>query len=432
MDCLQILAGKQFNLKLEAVYESSKAVFIVTELCTGGEMLEYLAEDTMKDGMDTEDVSRISYQLLSAVDHCAKHGIIHRDIKPENIMFSSKDPGAELRLIDFGCATRDEGTKDTDILLPNHKTFMGTPFYLAPELFKADPSYTSRADVFSVGATLLVLVAGYPADNLQKAFNLLQRKKNRNIREFPSLPEEINDTYAEMIEMCLTHDHRVRKSCGQILECEFANFWRAGGGGRTRNILFSGTGARHSAYKNFQNFERSVTTILATVPKREELQSLLKKLEDYKDEDTNGMLKVISVRALKDLLKVEGLLEASVIIDDFAESHTFDNFSYHIELLRSFAKGIDSALGTGPGSNMDSSSRSNASADRARSHQKNMLAKFNNTPRLTSKGHQRTAEESLNITQHAARFLKPASKSFTTKSKDMARNLNVSMHKIVF
>ena len=107
--CLRKLGGQRYNLKLEALYETPASLFIITEMCSGGEMLDYLSE--FPDGLRTEDISRISYQLLSAVDHCAKHGILHRDIKPENTMFKSKEAGAELRLIDFGCASMD-GTSD--------------------------------------------------------------------------------------------------------------------------------------------------------------------------------------------------------------------------------------------------------------------------------------------------------------------------------
>lgn len=45
--------------------------------CSGGEMLEYTSK-TFSDGLSTDDVSRIAYQLLGAVDHCAKHNVIHR------------------------------------------------------------------------------------------------------------------------------------------------------------------------------------------------------------------------------------------------------------------------------------------------------------------------------------------------------------------
>jgi len=92
--------GKQYCLELIGLYETPKVIYIVTELCSGGEMTQYVSQ---RDELRTEDVSRIAYQLLSAVNHCASNGVIHRDIKAENVMFCSSDSQAELRLIDLGC-----------------------------------------------------------------------------------------------------------------------------------------------------------------------------------------------------------------------------------------------------------------------------------------------------------------------------------------
>eukprot|EP00986_Skeletonema_menzelii_P019418 scaffold27971_cov303-Skeletonema_menzelii.AAC.1 len=77
-------------------------------------------------GLRTEDVSRISYQLWSAVNHCANHNVIHRDIKPENVMFCNTKKESELRLIDFGSGTYDgavveQSDDGTDI--DRHHTF---------------------------------------------------------------------------------------------------------------------------------------------------------------------------------------------------------------------------------------------------------------------------------------------------------------------
>lgn len=134
---LQSLNGKHFCLKLEAVYETPKDILMVTECCTGGEMMEYIAQQEMD--LRTEDISRISFQLLDSVNHCCSNNIIHRDLKPENIMFSTEDPGAELRLIDFGLSTNRfvEGV---------HTTYSGTPFYNSPEMFQN--KYTTKTDVW--------------------------------------------------------------------------------------------------------------------------------------------------------------------------------------------------------------------------------------------------------------------------------------------
>ena len=85
-------------------------------------------------GLRTEDVSRISYQLWSAVNHCAKHNVIHRDIKPENVMFCNTKKESELRLIDFGSGTCDGAVVEEDgVDVDRHHTFAGSAFYISPE-----------------------------------------------------------------------------------------------------------------------------------------------------------------------------------------------------------------------------------------------------------------------------------------------------------
>ena len=88
IDILKVLNGEAYNLLLESVYESPSKVYVITEICSGGEMLEYTGRNFQGDnggGLRTEDVSRMAYQLLCAVHHCDKFNICHRDIKPENI-----------------------------------------------------------------------------------------------------------------------------------------------------------------------------------------------------------------------------------------------------------------------------------------------------------------------------------------------------------
>lgn len=73
--------------QLISVYETPSLILLVTEYCEGGELIPYVTNAFKSNaqgegGLRTEDVSRISYQLFSAVNHCAKHGVIHRDIKP--------------------------------------------------------------------------------------------------------------------------------------------------------------------------------------------------------------------------------------------------------------------------------------------------------------------------------------------------------------
>ncbi|ACI65040.1 predicted protein, partial [Thalassiosira pseudonana CCMP1335] len=229
VEILRRLNGECFNLKLVAVYETPSTILMVTEYCEGGEMIPYVTKAfNSAGGLRTEDVSRISFQLWSAVDHCARHRVIHRDIKPENIMFCTTKKDSELRLIDFGSGTLDgsegssenpqDGTDDVE----RHHTFAGSAFYISPEMFQR--TYTSKTDVWSAAATLYVLVAGYPADQLQKTFNILQSNKAKRLKNLPNMPDNMPDSFYDMLEGALAFRHKSRLDAGQLMKGEFAQF----------------------------------------------------------------------------------------------------------------------------------------------------------------------------------------------------------------
>lgn len=68
-------------------------------------------------------------KLLQAVSHLHHSNIVHRDLKPENVLFVTRDPDSELKLIDFGLANIFS-KKETKYM----KTIAGTPYYVAPEV----------------------------------------------------------------------------------------------------------------------------------------------------------------------------------------------------------------------------------------------------------------------------------------------------------
>jgi serine/threonine protein kinase len=328
IEILRTLGGKHYCLKMEAIYEARSCLYMVTEFCAGGEMMEYIAAQT--EDLRTEDVSRIAFQLLAAVDHCAAHGIIHRDIKPENVMFLSPAPGAAVRLIDFGSGTVNASHKLVNQDEENstmHTTFAGSAFYISPEMFQH--TYTYKTDVWSAGATLYVLVAGYPAANLQKAFNILQ-KNQRDLRTLPNVPDNMPDSFYELLDATLTYRHKKRPAAADLLSYEFVRFHgeleaeilqqvggvgvgtdlnnNNGGGvkadfqlsleqisataagatdpsisgsiGRTASVSIRGSVNKHNIFLNFQKYERSLTTLLATMLSKTELNQLLELLKD--------------------------------------------------------------------------------------------------------------------------------------------------------
>ena len=80
VEMLRTLAGQHYCLGLVGVYETGRSIYMVTDFCGGGDLIEYISKQ--EEELRTDDVSRISYQLLDAVDHCARHNIIHRGKYP--------------------------------------------------------------------------------------------------------------------------------------------------------------------------------------------------------------------------------------------------------------------------------------------------------------------------------------------------------------
>jgi hypothetical protein len=221
-------------------------------------------------------------------------------------------------------------------------------------------------------------VAGYPADELQKAFNMIQKSK-KDLKKFPGMPEDMTETYFEMVNGLLTYKPEKRMTCGEALKGEFVNFHKDLEGDqkagkskvrRTQSILFSQTGARHGAYMGYKKFERAMTTVLATVPSKEELEILLKKLADDDEKQVmktltgsfgddgigadSGKLKVIKVGDLKEMLLDLGLVDAAATIQQLPNSSQYDSFSYPIELLREFSgKGGNAAASGAKSSSTD-------------------------------------------------------------------------------
>lgn len=143
-------------LRVEAVYEGDSDVWIVTELCRGGELFDQLARHR---NLSEPVARRVMLQVLSALAYLHARGIMHRDIKPENVLLASDADGCwDVRLSDFGfarAASLEHGAATA---------LCGSPYYCAPEVLRARSGaspYDTAADVFSAGVLLYVMLAGF-------------------------------------------------------------------------------------------------------------------------------------------------------------------------------------------------------------------------------------------------------------------------------
>jgi len=168
-------------LRLFDYFEEKKVIYLVLELCSGGELFDRIVE---KKYYNEEEARHIFKQIIKAIYYCHLNGVCHRDLKPENFIMLSKTDPYLLKVIDFGLsrtfsnASTTQATvfpfdakapKEIELNKPSTtrrqtkailKTKAGTPFYIAPEVLTGN--YTEKCDVWSCGVILYILFCGYP------------------------------------------------------------------------------------------------------------------------------------------------------------------------------------------------------------------------------------------------------------------------------
>ncbi|AAG30961.1 serine/threonine kinase, putative [Arabidopsis thaliana] len=136
-------------IRMFEVMASKTKIYFVLEFVTGGELFDKISSN----GRLKEDEARKYFQqLINAVDYCHSRGVYHRDLKPENLLL---DANGALKVSDFGLSALPQ---QEDGLL---HTTCGTPNYVAPEVINNKGYDGAKADLWSCGVILFVLMAGY-------------------------------------------------------------------------------------------------------------------------------------------------------------------------------------------------------------------------------------------------------------------------------
>ncbi|KAI3926889.1 hypothetical protein MKX01_032804 [Papaver californicum] len=162
-------------VRLFEVMGSKTKIFIVLEFITGGELFDKIVNH----GRMVEDEARRYFQqLINAVDYCHSRGVYHRDLKPENLLL---DVYGNLKISDFGLSAISQHVQDDGLL----HTTCGTPNYVAPEVLNDRGYDGAKADLWSCGVILFVLLSGYlPFDDS----NLMNLYKKISVAEFTCPP----------------------------------------------------------------------------------------------------------------------------------------------------------------------------------------------------------------------------------------------------
>ncbi|KAL4569033.1 hypothetical protein LXL04_024660 [Taraxacum kok-saghyz] len=204
---LRALSGHENVVQFHNAFEDDSFVYIVMELCKGGELLDRIL--SKKEGRYTEkDAAIVVRQMLKVAAECHLHGLVHRDMKPENFLFKSPNEDSHLKATDFGLS---------DFIRPGRKfsDIVGSAYYVAPEVLKRRSG--PESDVWSIGVITYILLCGRrpfwdrTEDGIFK--EVLRNKPDFNRKPWPS----ISDSGKDFVKKLLVKNPRARLTAAQAL-----------------------------------------------------------------------------------------------------------------------------------------------------------------------------------------------------------------------
>jgi calcium-dependent protein kinase len=194
-------------IKLYETFEDRYSIYLVMELCQGGQLYDRITEV----GCFSEvEAASVMQQVLRTVFYMHQHRICHRDLKPENFVFQSVGPvqGNVLKLIDFGLSSEFKEGQPMS-------TRAGTPYYVAPEVLAK--SYNHLCDTWSAGVIMYILLSGSPPFDGKDDQEILSKAKRGDLVFDPIYWKGISEDAKELIRYLVKVDASSRFTAEQAL-----------------------------------------------------------------------------------------------------------------------------------------------------------------------------------------------------------------------
>lgn len=190
---------------------SDKHLTILMEFADAGDLRKHIKTRLgMKHHLSESEAMLLFLQVVMALEHIHSRQMLHRDLKTANILISSS---GLIKVADFGFSRQYEDTVSNTVA----KTFCGTPYYLAPELWHGK-RYSNRAEVWSLGIILYELFALDRPFNSSTIKGLMEQVCKNQTR---ALPEAYTDDARALVATLLSHDPSERPSCIEIFKIPY-------------------------------------------------------------------------------------------------------------------------------------------------------------------------------------------------------------------
>nr|KYP53595.1 CBL-interacting serine/threonine-protein kinase 6 [Cajanus cajan] len=179
--------------------------------------------EVSKGRLKEDAARRYFHQLISAVDFCHSRGVFHRDLKPENLLL---DDNGNLKVSDFGLTAFTEHLGQDGLL----HTTCGTPAYVSPEVIAKKGYDGAKADIWSCGVILYVLLAGFlpfQDDNLVAMYKKIYRGDFRCPPWFSPEARRLVTTLSEGFNLSPLFEERKREEM-RFATASGAGAWQEG------------------------------------------------------------------------------------------------------------------------------------------------------------------------------------------------------------
>ncbi|XP_053563627.1 mitogen-activated protein kinase kinase kinase kinase 4 isoform X3 [Bombina bombina] len=188
-------------------------LWLVMEFCGAGSITD-LVKNTKGNTLKEDWIAYISREILRGLAHLHAHHVIHRDIKGQNVLLTEN---AEVKLVDFGVSAQLDRT------VGRRNTFIGTPYWMAPEVIACDENpdatYDYRSDLWSCGITAIEMAEGAPPlcdMHPMRALFLIPRNPPPRLKS-----KKWSKKFFSFIEGCLVKNYMQRPPTDQLLKHPF-------------------------------------------------------------------------------------------------------------------------------------------------------------------------------------------------------------------
>lgn len=189
-------------------------LWLVMEYCGAGSVTD-LVKSTKGQSLKEEWIAYISREILRGLAHLHSNKVIHRDIKGQNVLLTDN---AEVKLVDFGVSAQLDRT------IGRRNTFIGTPYWMAPEVIACDENpeatYDNRSDLWSLGITALEMAESQPPlcdMHPMRALFLIPRNPPPRLKS----SKKWSKKFHSFIDSVLVKDYHQRTYTDQLLKHPF-------------------------------------------------------------------------------------------------------------------------------------------------------------------------------------------------------------------